>query len=262
MTVKVTVTVTIHLQNLQKEHTRAKRKKTAAQFEEKTPRWIARVWGAWGDYCLDPKWRQWAFEKLHIDDKQVRVDLFASIRDRCKPLFITKQTDAFSFAWNKLHEHESEFLWANPPFSLMWEVITKIALEPCQAALCCPEWSDEPWWGTLNEIPHTKVCLPERKRIFHGIYKKDILPSPAWKTYVYLLDSRTQKPTGIHAQYAEWVTQKTQHKGWAELVQEMSKNEQSQSSQVTLPTKKRKKENVYPNTTGGTHKHRRKNSHF
>ena len=40
---------------------------------------IARVWGSWGEYTLDPRWRAWAFKKLGVENVPIIVDLFAEV---------------------------------------------------------------------------------------------------------------------------------------------------------------------------------------
>jgi hypothetical protein len=82
------------------------------------------VWGNWGEYTLDPKWRAWA---LQVADVPVRIDLFAEPWSAAADLYITREMDAFSYDWGKLQEGSSGLLWANPPFRMLGKVAQKIA---------------------------------------------------------------------------------------------------------------------------------------
>ena len=99
---------------------------------------IQRVWGNFGEYTLDPKWRQWALERLGVGDLDIRVDLFSEPWSSAADLYITREMDAFSFNWGRLQEGSPNILWANPPFRVLTKVARKISQEPCMFALCTP----------------------------------------------------------------------------------------------------------------------------
>ena len=40
--------------------------------------------------------------------------------------------NAFSYDWSKLNMGTKDVLWANPPFSMLEKVVTKLILEPCK----------------------------------------------------------------------------------------------------------------------------------
>ena len=110
---------------------------------DETPRRVSRVWGSWGEYTLDPKWRQWALQQLGVGEVPILVDLFSEPWSAAADLFITKAMDSFSFNWGALQEGSAGLLWANPPFRMLARVADKIAQEPCWVALCTPEWETE-----------------------------------------------------------------------------------------------------------------------
>lgn len=162
--------------------------------EDFTPRRITRVWGNWGEYTLDPKWRVWALEALGVQSKKISVDLFASPWDAAAPLYITKAMNAFTFDWASLSTGPDDLLWANPPFGLLDRVANKLSCEPCQVVLCTPEWECENWWWLLESLPHRRERLPPKVKLFYGSIKKTALPQKAWRTCVWLIDTREYAP--------------------------------------------------------------------
>lgn len=154
---------------------------------------LFRVWGNWGEYTLDPKWRTWVLKRLGVPDIPILVDLFAEPWSAAAPLYITKGMDALSFFWPSLQEGYSGILWGNPPFRMLNKVADKIAREPCWVALCTPEWVDEEWWRALLSVPHRRERLPARRKLFFGGFRKTALPQKKeWRTVVWLLDNRGQ----------------------------------------------------------------------
>ena len=102
------------------------------------------MWGNWGEYMLDPKWRAWGMEGLGIGEVSIAVDLFATPWTAAAPLFITKEMNSFGYDWGRLCATQGEsLLWANPPFRMLIRVAEKTDREPCWVALCTPEWENE-----------------------------------------------------------------------------------------------------------------------
>ena len=154
---------------------------------------VSRVWGNWGEYTLVPKWREWALAHLGVGHIDLGVDLFATPWSSAAPLFITKEMDAFSFSWGALQPGGSTLLWANPPFAILEKVVEKLARDPCHIAMVTPHWEDKPWWEMLLKLPHQRICLPPRYHLFYGAFRKSTLPQPAWRTVVWLIDTRKSK---------------------------------------------------------------------
>ena len=159
-----------------------------------TPQQISRVWGNWGEYTLDPYWRNWALSQLGVGEVPIRVDLFSEPWSAAADLYITREMDAFSFDWGALQEGTQELLWANPPFGMIGRVAEKLLTEPVRLAMCTPEWDTETWWRELESIPHQRVYFPVRRRLFFGGYRKTALPQvKAWRTVMWLFDNRACK---------------------------------------------------------------------
>ena len=100
---------------------------------------------------------------------QPTVDAFASEKNKRFP---RHWENAFQEDWS------SEILWANPPFSMLPDVIDKICLEQARGILVVPEWPSQAWYHVLGaialgwwEIPHDLplfqteggVPLPQKK---------------------------------------------------------------------------------------------------
>ena len=152
---------------------------------------INRVWGNWGEYTLDPKWRRWALEELGVGETPITIDLFAEPWSAAAEMYITKDMDSMSYSWGTLQREAGGLLWANPPFRMMPQVASKISNEGCLIALCTPEWEQEEWWSTLKGLPHWVQRLPPRSKLFFGGFRKTALPQKKeWRTVVWIIDSR------------------------------------------------------------------------
>ena len=154
---------------------------------------VNRVWGNWGEYTLDPKWRDWALDKLGAAKAPIHIDLFAEPWSATAPMYITRDMDAFSYNWTALQEESGGLLWANPPFRMLSKVAQKISSESCWIALCTPEKDEEEWWAVLEGVPHKRERFPQRVRLFFGGYRKTALPQRGWRTVVWLLDNREHR---------------------------------------------------------------------
>ena len=177
-------------------------------------------------FKLYPPVRQKAVKELHLDPHNIIVDLFASPENTHEKHFITLSMDAFSFDWSKLCTTPSDILWANPPFSMMEKVVTKIAMEPCKVALCVPIWKIQPWWKKLQHLAVAHVSLPHNGRIYVEGWNENVifLPPPSWDSAIYFLDS-TKWSTPTDPQVSAWVREHNLGKGWPELQTETNNKE-------------------------------------
>ena len=178
----------------------------------------------WGDesYRLDPGMRDLALAHLGIPHDSVRVDLFSDISNAQEDHFITKDMDAFSFDWGLLCSAPHTTLWANPPFSLLSKVLAKVAVDGCRMVLCAPVWEHRPWWKLLEQMSLGCVLLPPQSWLYSEGWTPEgkFLPPPAWRSALFLLDSRlcgTIVPSLDHA----WVVDRNRKKGWPELLRDM-----------------------------------------
>ena len=73
---------------------------------------------------------------LQVDLNEVQVELFGSKEQHMMQLYCSRYlNNAYPFYWRSMG-----FCYANPPFSQLAKVLTKIALERARVVLCTPEW--------------------------------------------------------------------------------------------------------------------------
>ena len=174
-------------------------------------------WMTAGEYQLAPYWREEALRWLEVPAENVQVDLFARPGNNARPLYVTKAMDAFTYEWSRLVEGPGRVLWANPPFALLGKVVSKVCMDPCCVALCCPEAPEARWWEILKEISVSQVVLPEGHSLYYGAIKKDILPPPEWRTVIFLVDTRVKRAPEPLPRHAKWLAERNQGKGLREL---------------------------------------------
>ena len=80
-------------------------------------------------YKLRSDLRFEALSKLGVSPSQLVVDLVASPKNTQESLFCTKANSAWKYNWKSLLKSDVEVLWANPPFSKLSRVVTKVALD-------------------------------------------------------------------------------------------------------------------------------------
>ena len=73
---------------------------------------------------------------LQVTLDEIQVELFASQQQHIMQLYCSKQLgNAFRFVWKAM-----ALAYANPPFSLLVKVLTKIAYEGERLVICTPDW--------------------------------------------------------------------------------------------------------------------------
>ena len=73
---------------------------------------------------------------LQVNLDEIQVELFASQKQHIMQLYCSKHlNNAFRFLWKAMG-----LAYANPPFSLLAKVLTKIAYEGGRFVMCTPDW--------------------------------------------------------------------------------------------------------------------------
>ena len=73
---------------------------------------------------------------LQVSLDEIQVELFASQQQHIMQLYCSKHLiNAFRFFWKAMG-----LAYANPPFSLLAKVLTKIASEGGRVVMCTPDW--------------------------------------------------------------------------------------------------------------------------
>ena len=105
---------------------------------------------------------------LQVDLNDVQVELFASKDQHMMQLY-------FSWYLNnayRFYQKSMGLCYANPPFSQLAKLLTKIALEGARVDLCTPDWGttgEHAYWRRLfdrmtvgrTELPNNPIYVPE-----------------------------------------------------------------------------------------------------
>ena len=169
-------------------------------------------------YRLSTVARTHALNKIGVPLDWIQVDLFASSSNNMHPLYITVDMNAFTFNWSLLCTKPHQVLWANPPFSLLNEVLTKIVLEPCRVVLVTPVWQDHPWWQPLDKLTVARHYIPPQTGIYQRSHTQPILPGPHWATAISLVDSVHWQASPHMPDLVPWVRKTSCNKDRADLL--------------------------------------------
>ena len=117
-----------------------------------------------------------------------KIDLFASKRHHQLPLYYpVEEHDAKALGYNAFayHWQRSMPLYANPPWSLITEVLAKVQKDKSQILLVTPYWKWAKWYPLLKKL--TK----DRKKWSQALYLDDqgkLRRAPTWETLFSVVD--------------------------------------------------------------------------
>ena len=124
---------------------------------------------------------------LQVDLNEVQVEFFASKEQHMMHHYCSRYlNNANCFYWRLM-----ELCYANPPFSQLAEVLTKLALEEARVVLCTPDWGtrgEHAYWRQLlehmtvgrNELPHGPIYVPKDSQ--------ETMPGPEWRSFPSIVD--------------------------------------------------------------------------
>ena len=101
--------------------------------------------------------------------------------------------DAFQQNWNP---EQVGLLWANPPFSVLPQVIHKVKKDKAKVVLVCPDWPYSRWWKAAQWLVVGDVYFPKGTKVF-DCPDRPKLPATRWGTWVYLLDGSLHFPKEV-----------------------------------------------------------------
>ena len=115
--------------------------------------------------------------------------------------------------------------WANPPFSQLSKVVTKLCLEPTRMILVHPDWVDQYWSPLLRDITLSRVQIPSGTPVFVTDRKKKPLPAPMWNTQISLVNTeiKTVPPEKLDPKITKWLQRVSKNWSFSELQFEMTK---------------------------------------
>ena len=134
---------------------------------------------------------------LQVDLNEIHVELFPSKEQHMMQLRCARYlNDAYRFYWKSMG-----LCYANPPFSSLAKVLTKIALEGTRVVLCTPNWGttgEHAYWrqlldrmtGERTELPYGPIYVPEDSQ--------ETMPAPEWGSFLSIVDGSLNPVTVSH----------------------------------------------------------------
>ena len=125
---------------------------------------------------------------LLVDLNEVQLELFASKEQHMMQLYCSRYlNNAYRFYWKLMG-----LCYANPPFSQLAKVLTKIALEGARVVLCTPDWGttgEHAYWRRLldrmtvgrTELPNGPIHVPEDSQ--------ETMPAPEWGSFLSIVEA-------------------------------------------------------------------------
>ena len=123
--------------------------------------------------------------QVSLDD--IQVELFASQQQHIMQLYCSKHlNNAFCFFWKAMG-----LAYANPPFSLLAKVLTKIAYAGGRVVICAPDWDcsgEHAYWRRLLDrmtvgrvqLPNGPIYVPEDS--------DTAMQAPEWASFLSIVD--------------------------------------------------------------------------
>ena len=124
---------------------------------------------------------------LQVDLNEVQVELFASKEEHMMQLYCSRYlNNAY-----RLYQRSMGLCYANPPFSQLAKVLTKMALEGARVVLCTPDWGttgEQAYWRQLldrmtvrrTELPNGQIWVPDDSQ--------ETVPAPEWGSFLSIVD--------------------------------------------------------------------------
>ena len=124
---------------------------------------------------------------LQVTLDEIQVELFASQQQHIMQLYCSKHlNNAFCVFWKAMG-----LAYANPPFSLLAKVLTKIAYEGGRVVMCTPDWgcsSEHAYWRRmLDRMTVGRVHLPEGP-IYVPEDSDTAMQAPEWASFLSIVD--------------------------------------------------------------------------
>jgi len=89
-------------------------------------------------------------------------------------------------------KNDDEYLWANPPFSKLARVLTKVALEKVKMVIITPDWGNSGqnayWRRLLDRLTVRRLIMPDIELYEKYGDPKNLLPKPKWTSILSVLD--------------------------------------------------------------------------
>src|SRR6185437_7218412 len=144
------------------------------------------------DWKLNPT----IFQQLNPIWGPFQIDLFANRTNTQLPRFYSwtpdpfaEATDAFLQSWNKQN------LWANPPWILIPQILSKTIHEKATLTILVPLWESAPWFPTLLNLLIAPPIVISTEHIVHPIDNQRHYPlrNPQWSLFACKISGHGMK---------------------------------------------------------------------
>ena len=124
---------------------------------------------------------------LQVTLDEIQMESFASQQQHIMQLYCSKHlNNPFRFFWKAMG-----LAYANPPFSLLVNVLNKIAYEGGRVVMCTPDWGCSgglPYWcRMLDKITLGRVQLPDGP-IYVPQDSDTAMQAPEWAIFLSIID--------------------------------------------------------------------------
>ena len=124
---------------------------------------------------------------LQVTLDEIQVELSASQQQHIMQLYCSKHlNNAYRFFWKAMG-----LAYANPPFSLLAKVLTKIAYEGGRVVMCTPDWGcsgEHAYWRCmLDRMTVGRVQLPDGP-IYVPEDSDTAMQAPEWAGFLSIVD--------------------------------------------------------------------------
>ena len=124
---------------------------------------------------------------LQVTLDEIQVELFAGQQQHLMQLYCSRHmNNAFRFFWKAMG-----LAYANPHFSLLTKVLTKIAYEGGRVVMCTPDWGcsgEHAYWRCmLDRMTVGRVQLPDGP-IYVPEDSDTAMQAPEWASFLSIVD--------------------------------------------------------------------------
>ena len=149
-------------------------------------RYVNRSYRTENYQLVRPVWEN-GLSALQIDLNEVQVELYASKEQHMMQLYCSRYlNNAYRFYWGSMG-----FCYANPSFSQLAKVLTRIALDGARVILCTPDWGttgEHAYWRRLldrmtvgrTELPNSPIYISEDSQ--------ETMPALDWGSILFIVD--------------------------------------------------------------------------
>jgi hypothetical protein len=119
---------------------------------------------------------------------------------------------------------DENYLWANPPFTMIEKVLTKIVLDKSRVVLVTPDWghtgSNGQWRKLLDRLTTDHLELPAKPLYVRSLDNR-LMEKPCWNTLVSVVDATkiSIRPNELSPSVCRWVQKLNRGKTFRDLVQ-------------------------------------------